>query len=137
MNNTNNNTQNNTGITNKTIVFAKDSAGWYAVMQGSRSQNSMVAGADVLIEALSNGGNRVEMTLSADVEDPAPYVMRLHRVEHDPFGATYRVSGGTAGEAPRFRGIMGLPLAWLCNQTHVFLGADHPLDIYVHSVRAA
>ena len=60
--------------------------------------------------------------------------MHLHRVEHDPWGATYRVGNGNAGEAPRFRGLLGLPLAWLCNQTHRFIGGEHPEDIFVHSI---
>ena len=62
------------------------------------------------------------------------HIMHLHRVEHDPLGATYRVSNGNAGEAPRFRGLLGMPLAWLCNQTHRFIGGEHPKDIYVHSI---
>ena len=60
--------------------------------------------------------------------------MHLHRVEHDPWGATYRVCNGNAGEAPRFSGIFGLPLAWLCNQTHRFIGGEHPKDIFVHAI---
>ena len=47
------------------------------------------------------------------------------------------LSGGgrrNAGEAPQFRGIFGLPLAWLCNQTHRFIGGEHPKDIFVHAI---
>lgn len=33
-----------------------------------------------------------------------------------------------------FIGILGLPLAWLCNQTHRFIGGEHPKDVYVHSI---
>lgn len=116
------------------IVFLKDDAGWYADMEGTRAQNAMVSGADAMIEVLSGGRSRVEMTFSSDVDDPGDHIMRLHRVEHDPWGATYSISDGNAGTAPRFRGILGLPLAWLCNQTHRFIGGDHPKDIYVHSV---
>ena len=60
--------------------------------------------------------------------------MRLHRVEHDPWGATCRIGNGAVCEAPRFRGILGMPLAWLCNQTHRFIGGEHPKDIFVHSI---
>jgi hypothetical protein len=94
----------------------------------------MVSGADAMIEALSGGSRRVEMCFSSDVEQPGDHIMRLHRVEHDPWGATYRVSNGNAGEAPAFSGILGLPLAWLCNQTHRFIGGEHPKDIYVHAI---
>lgn len=130
------NANQNTTVINKQITFLKDDAGWYADMEGTRGQNAMVSGADTMIEMLSNGGNRVEMVFSSDVENPGKYVMKLHRVEHDPFGATYYVSGGSAGTVPRLRGLFGLPLAWLCNQTHRFIGGEHPKDIYVHSVTA-
>lgn len=124
----------NTTVTNKHIVFLKDDAGWYADMEGSRAENAMVSGADKMIEVLSGGADRVEMVFSSDVEKPGDYIMKLHRVEHDPWGATYRVSDGNAGTAPRFSGIFGLPLAWLCNQTHRFIGGEHPKDIYVHAI---
>ena len=127
----------NVKVANKKIVFLKDANGWYADMEGSRGQNAMVSGADVMIEAVSNGKRRVEMVFSADVEKPGDHIMKLHRVEHDPWGATYRVSDGTGGNAPQFRGILGLPLVWLCNQTEKFVGGEHPVDIYVHSILAA
>ena len=124
----------NTTVVNRKIVFLKDDAGWYADMEGTRAQNAMVSGADKMIEALSGGGHRVEMVFSSDVEKPGDHTMHLHRIEHDPWGATYRVSDGNAGTAPRFSGILGMPLAWLCNQTHRFIGDEHPVDIYVHSI---
>lgn len=124
----------NTTAANKRIVFLKDDAGWYADMEGTRAQNAMVSGADRMIEALSGGGHRVEMVFSSDLADPGDHFMHLHRIEHDPWGATYRVSDGNAGTAPKFSGILGMPLAWLCNQTHRFIGGEHPVDIYVHSV---
>ncbi len=40
----------------------------------------------------------------------------------------------SGADTPRFRGILGLPLAWLCNQTHRFIGGEHPKDVYVHSI---
>ena len=124
----------NTTVVNKHIVFLKDDAGWYADMEGTRAQSAMVSGADKMIEALSGGSHRVEMVFSSDLENPDGYRMKLHRVEHDPWGATYRVSDGNVGTAPRFRGILGMPLAWLCNQTHRFIGGEHPADIYVHAI---
>ena len=124
----------NTTVVNRHIVFLKDDAGWYADMEGTRAQNAMVSGADTMIEALSGGSRRVEMVFSSDVERPGDHVMHLHRVEHDPWGATYSVRNGNAGEAPQFRGIFGLPLAWLCNQTHRFIGGEHPKDIFVHAI---
>ena len=128
----------NSSVVNKHIVFLKDDQGWYADMEGSRSQNAMVSGADKMIEALANGKRRVEMVFSSDVENPGDHMMKLHRVMHDPFiGATYRVCDGNVGRAPEFSGPFGLRLAYLCNQTHRFIGGEHPVDIYVHSIVAA
>ena len=74
----------NSSVVNKHIVFLKDDQGWYADMEGSRSQNAMVSGADKMIEALANGKRRVEMVFSSDVEKPGDHMMKLHRIEHDP-----------------------------------------------------
>ena len=27
-----------------------------------------------------------------------------------------------------------VPLAWLCNQPHRFIGGEHPKDIFVHAI---
>ena len=67
----------NTTVVNRKIVFLKDDAGWYADMEGSRSQNAMVSGADKMIEALANGRSRVEMVFSSDVEHPGDHIMKL------------------------------------------------------------
>lgn len=127
----------NTKAVNQHIVFRQDDRGWYAAnIKGTRTQNAMVAGADKLIDALADGHNRVEIVFSSDVTDPRDHIMRLHRVTHDPlFGATYRVKDGNTGKALKFRGPMGLRLAYVCNQCHKVIG-EHPKDIYIHSVKA-
>ena len=128
----------NTSIRNKVLRFYKDGGGWFADVAGhTQAQNRMVAGADTLIEGFANGGTEVRVVVSADVDDPAPYRVKMTRIEHDPWGATYRVSDGNVGTAPQFRGPLGLPVAWLCNQTHRFIGGEHPSDIYVHSIATA
>ena len=118
----------------KEIVFLKDELGWFATgIEGTRQQNAMVGGADKFLDVLARGKDRVKVIFSADVEKPGAYKMKLHRIEHDPFGATYRVSRGTTGAAPKFKGLMGLPVMWICNQCEKFLG-EHPRDIFVHAV---
>ena len=126
----------NTKAVSQHIVFRRDDKGWYAAdIEGSRTQNAMVAGADKLIDALAGGHNRIEIVFSSDVADPGDHIVRLHRVTHDPlFGATYRVKDGSTGKAPKFRGPMGLRLAYVCNQCHKVIG-EHPKDIYIHSVK--
>ena len=70
--------------------------------------------------------------MSSDVDAPNPYLVRLHRIEHDPFGATYWASAGDAPDAPRLSFAV-LPVAWLCNVTHDVFG-EHPKDIYIHTI---
>ena len=128
----------NTSVRNKTLRFFKQGTEWYAdVPNHTLAQNRMVAGADTLLESMAHGGREVCVCMSADVEDPDAYRIKMKRIEHDPWGATYRVTDGNVGAAPSFRGPLGLPVAWLCNQTHRFIGGEHPSDIYVHSITAA
>lgn len=122
-----------TTTANRHIVLLKDDVGWYADIEGSRQQNALVAGADKLAETLAVGKNRVEIVFSSDVKNPGLHFAALHRIEHDPFGATYRVCRGTVGSTPKFKGLMGLPILWICNQCEKFLG-EHPRDIFVHVV---
>lgn len=126
-----------TSVIDKSILFIKDDAGWYADMEGTRAQNAMVSGADVMCEVLAQGKHKVALVFSSDCEPPKEYLFEMTRVEHDPWGATYSIGQGTQGEMPRVRGIMGLPLAWLCNQTHRFIGGEngeHPKRIYVTKI---
>ena len=72
--------------------------------------------------------------LGPQTRHPASYLIRLHRIEHAPFGATYWVSSGNAPDAPRIA-FAALPVAWLCNVTHSVFG-EHPRDIYIHSIES-
>ena len=104
-------------------------------MPRPRSTTSTSSGsADRLIESFDQGGGRVTVRLSADVAHPASYLIRLHRIEHDPFGATYWVSSGNAPDAPHVSFAV-MPVAWLCNVTHTVFG-EHPRDIYIHSIES-
>ena len=116
----------NTSIRNKVLRFYKDGGGWFADVAGhTQAQNRMVAGADTLIEGFANGGTEVRVVVSADVDDPAPYRVKMTRIEHDPWGATYLAKiEGCALPRP----------AWLCNVTHTVFG-EHPRTIYIHSVQ--
>lgn len=134
------NIQTNTKTTNKHIVFLRDAAGWYADMEGSRESNAMVAGADTMLSALAGDKNRIEFVFSSDVEAPASYLAKCTRIEHDFAGGTYYVHPGSDGTRLSFRGIMGLPMMWICNQTHLFLSegdvpGEHPKTIYIQEIK--
>ena len=116
------------------LTFYREEGCWYADVPGhTQSQNQMVAGADRLIESFDSGRGRLKVVMSSDVDDPRPYLVRLHRIEHDPFGATYWASSGDAPDAPRIS-FATIPVAWLCNVTHDVFG-EHPRDIYIHAIQ--
>ena len=80
----------NTSVRNKTLRFFKQGTEWYAdVPNHTLAQNRMVAGADTLLESMAHGGREVCVCMSADVEDPDAYRIKMKRIEHDPWGATY------------------------------------------------
>ena len=121
-------TQNSNGIKNKQLRFYKSGNAWFAdVPEHTQAQNRMVAGADTLIESFAQGGNEVNVVLSADIDDPDAYQIKMIRIEHDPWGATYLANiKGCALPRP----------AWLCNVTHTVFGGEHPRTIYIHSIAA-
>lgn len=116
-----------TQVERKSLRFYKQGEEWFADVAGhTQAQNRMVAGADTMLEVLSNGGSEVMVVFSSDIDTPDKWMMHLHLVEHDKFGATYRVKRVKEN-------IMSF--AWLCNVTHDIFGGEHPEDIYVHSVK--
>lgn len=118
----------NTSVEKREVRFYKDGDNWYAdIPQHTQQQNQMVAGADALLDTVADGRGKVSVVLSADIATPDEWQMHLHIVEHDKYGATYRVR--TAGQ-PSSR------LIWLCNVTHTVFGGEHPTDIYIHSIKA-
>ena len=116
-----------TSVRNREVRFYRDGGNWYAdVPQHTQAQNQMVAGADLLLDSVAGGGNSVSVVLSADVASPGEWQMHLHIVEHDMYGATYRV---------HVAGRKSTRLIWLCNVMHTVFGGEHPEDIYIHSIR--
>jgi len=117
-----------TSTEKKTLRFYRDGTEWFAdVPQHGQAENRMVAGADTLLDDISEGGGEVFAVFSSDIENPDEWKLRLHLVEHDKYGATYKVE--VAGQG-------GFRLAWLCNVAHTVFGGEHPTDIYVHSFSA-
>ena len=117
-----------TRVERKTLRFYKQGEEWFADVAGhTQAQNRMVAGADTLLDVMADGGSEVKVVLSADLGNPDEWMIHLHLVEHDKFGATYRVKRAKEN---------GSSLAWLCNVTHDVFGGEHPEDIFVHSIDA-
>lgn len=107
------------------LVFHKDEAGWYAeVPTHTRSENAMVAGADVVIGRMAQGDNTVEVKFRT-IESKALVkpLCWMKRILHDRFGGTYLVHGVSLIPFP----------AWLCCVTHDVTG-EHPERIYVYEI---
>ena len=117
-----------TSTERKSLRFYRSGTEWFAdVPQHTKAENQMVAGADTLLDQVSNGADEVFVVLSSDIPNPGEWKLHLHLVEHDKYGATYKVKAA---------GQDGTQLAWLCNVTHTVFGGEHPTDIYIHSITA-
>ena len=117
-----------TSTVRKEIRFYRSGTEWFAdVPQHTKAENQMVAGADTLLEEVSDGADEVFVVLSSDIPNPDEWKLHLHIVEHDKFGATYKVKAA---------GQEGVQIAWLCNVMHTVFGGEHPTDIYIHSITA-
>ena len=103
--------------------FFKLNSRWYADVSGhTLEENEMVCGADSLLDEISRLLNSSEVTLDLDViPGESPFAV-LYQIEHDGYGATYRVESQ-----------LGSSLAWICNVTHDVLG-EHPMTIYINSI---
>jgi len=107
------------------LVFHKDEAGWYAeVPTHTRSENAMVAGADIVIGRMAQGDDTVEVRFRTVESDACGKPLcTMKRILHDRFGGTYLVHGVSPIPFP----------AWLCNVTHDVTG-EHPARIFVHGI---
>lgn len=82
----------------------------------------MVCGADSLLEEISMFLNSPEVTLDLDIEPSDFPFATLTQIEHDDYGATYKVESS-----------LNTDLVWICNVTHDVLG-EHPVRIYINSI---
>ena len=115
-----------TSTVRKELRFYRSGSEWFAdVPQHTKAENQMVAGADTLLDEVSGGADQVKVVLSSDVATPDEWKLHLHLVEHDVYGATYKVKAA---------GQDGSQLAWLCNVMHTVFGGEHPTDIYIHTI---
>ena len=115
----------------KSIRFYKEDGQWYADVKGhSKEDNEMVAGADLVLDAMSAGRNSVYLNVSDKIYPKAKFL--FHRVDHNQYGATYVVLENHPDAPALSGGFLDLPQKkfWLCNVTHTFFG-EHPEYISV------
>lgn len=104
-----------------TVKFYKEDGNWYAdIPNHTKEENEMVMGSDDALDFLSDGGDKIELTLSD--EETFDFIVHFNRTEHDEDGAYYQACGNYD---------MLYPI-WICNVTHDVFG-EHPKDIYLLS----
>lgn len=102
-----------------TVKFYKEDGNWYAdIPNHTKEENQMVMGSDDALDFLSDGGDKIELTLSD--EETFDFIVHFNRTEHDEDGAYYQACGNYD---------MLYPI-WICNVTHDVFG-EHPKDIYL------
>ena len=105
------------------VSFYKENGSWYAdVPMMPKSSNLMVAGADTFLDKISEGHNRINMSINTKYIKQAKYA--LFRSKHDFWGGTYDVYN--------LGGDM-IHKLWLCNVTHFVLGR-HPKFIAIKDI---
>ncbi len=109
-----------------TLTFRRDARGWAAeVPSHTRSENAMVAGADVVIERMSQGDDTVEVKFRTVESETLgkPLVTMTRLLHRNGYGAEYLVRGVTAIPFP----------AYLCDVTHDITG-EHPERLLVYAI---
>jgi hypothetical protein len=84
---------------------------------GGKADLAMVSGADLMLDYLSEGQQRIALTFSNMPMDQARFQLKMFA--HNGWGATY------------FSNIAQVPTVWLCNVTKVVFGGAHPREIFV------
>ena len=102
--------------------FYKEDNKWYIDFPqyiangGQKSDLLMVAGADKMLDVLSDNTDNITLEFSAEKFDSPDIVLK--KFIGDPWGATYTTNSKR------------VKVVWLCNVTKVVMG-NHPERIYV------
>ena len=103
----------------KNYRFNKEEGCWYIDLpnwDGTKAELKMVAGADTLLDQLSNNGNTVEVVLSTEKEITMFGFQTLKRIiQTPPNGCVYH---------------LGFTPVWLCNVTKFVFDGIFPKQIH-------
>lgn len=103
----------------KNYTFNKEQGNWYIDLPnwyGTKAELQMVAGADTLLDQLSENGTTVNVTLSTDKVINTPGFQTLKRiVKTPPNGCIYH---------------LGFTPVWLCNVTKFVFDGIFPRQIH-------
>lgn len=103
----------------KNYIFNKEQGSWYIDLpnwEGTKAELQMVAGADTLLDHLSNNGTTVNVELSTEKAVTTPGFQTLKRiVKTPPNGCVYH---------------LGFTPVWLCNVTTFVFDRIFPSQIH-------
>jgi len=104
----------------KTLKFKKEKYRWYIDLpawEGDKADLEMIAGADELLELLSNGDDTVTLEVS---EKPMENAIKLKKLKHVYGGADYKVTN-----------YPGITEVWLCKVTKFVYGGYMPNYLFI------
>lgn len=102
----------------KNYTFNKEHGSWYIDLpnwEGTKAELQMVAGADTLLDQLSNQGTSVKVAMSTDKVSPEGYQTLKRIMQTPPNGCIYH---------------LGFVPVWLCNVTKFVFEGIFPKQIH-------
>jgi hypothetical protein len=102
----------------KNYTFNKEQGSWYIDLpnwEGTKAELQMVAGADTLLDKLSNHGISVSVTISIENKSPEGFQTLKRIIQTPPNGCMYH---------------LGIAPVWLCNVTKFVFDGIFPKKIH-------
>ena len=102
----------------KNYTFNKENGSWYIDLpnwEGTKAELQMVAGADTLLDKLSNQGTSVNVTMSIEKKSPEGFQTLRRIIQTPPNGCIYH---------------LGIAPVWLCNVTKFVFDGIFPKKIH-------
>ena len=102
----------------KNYTFNKEQGNWYIDLpnwEGTKAELQMVAGADTLLDKLSNYGTSVNVTISTEKKSPEGFQTLKRIIQTPPNGCMYH---------------LGIAPVWLCNVTKFVFEGVFPKQIH-------
>ena len=106
----------------KNYTFNKEQGNWYIDLpnwEGTKAELQMVAGADKLLEKLSNHGTSVSIVISVEDKSPEGFQTLKRIIQTPPNGCIYH---------------LGIAPVWLCNVTKFVFDGIFPKQIHFKSI---
>lgn len=106
----------------KNFTFNKEQGNWYIDLpnwEGTKAELQMVAGADILLDKLSNHGTSVNVTISTEKKSLEGFQTLKRIIQTPPNGCMYH---------------LGIAPVWLCNVTKFVFDGIFPKQIHFKTI---